>query len=450
MSDCWKCEGAAEADRCKLIAETARVFIVYFTPDGLITYVNKFAEEVGGRLRQDVIGQNLLLYIPEREHVKVHNEIRRVLEGEISLDFESLIITASGEEREMLWSGCRVINENGVTEGIVASGIDVTDARRFRDALAKSEHLYRTLVDHSLAGIFIVQDGKFVYANHRAEEIAGYTVEETWEFSILTTLVHPDYRALVADRMSKRLAGEPVTDRYEYVMITKSGQLKVVEIWSTMIEHNARPAILATVIDISDRKRAEEARIAFECELERQKADFYKQAITAVTQGVLEIMEPEMIERYLSDPVIDVPISEPSHVTMTRYLIRDTVVRAGMKGDRMEGFMLAVGEAAANALKHTGGGQVMAGVRDGNVWAAVIDDGPGMDTLLLTQAVFRKGFSTKPSLGLGYTFILEGSDHVVLSTGPTGTIVVMERSLVAPRVPNILDLPKPWDKSIKS
>jgi anti-sigma regulatory factor (Ser/Thr protein kinase) len=82
----------------------------------------------------------------------------------------------------------------------------------------------------------------------------------------------------------------------------------------------------------------------------------------------------------------------------------------------LDDFALAVGEAGVNAIKHVGAGRVRAGAGGGRVWAAVSDQGPGIDEMMLTQAVFRRGFSTKPSLGLGFTFILNGADHVLLCT----------------------------------
>ncbi len=56
----------------------------------------------------------------------------------------------------------------------------------------------------------------------------------------------------------------------------------------------------------------------------------------------------------------------------------------------------------------------------------VSDSGPGMDSLALPKIAFQKGFSTAKSLGMGYANILASADKVYLSTGPTGTVVVIE------------------------
>ena len=46
----------------------------------------------------------------------------------------------------------------------------------------------------------------------------------------------------------------------------------------------------------------------------------------------------------------------------------------------------------------------------------------------LPASILLPGFSTKVSLGMGYTLMLKLVDRVRLSTGPEGTIVQLEKS----------------------
>lgn len=55
------------------------------------------------------------------------------------------------------------------------------------------------------------------------------------------------------------------------------------------------------------------------------------------------------------------------------------------------------------------------------------DKGPGMESLILPRATLRRGFSTKPSLGLGYSVILDVADHILLKTDTHGTVVILEK-----------------------
>lgn len=416
-------------ERCRTIEETAQIFIGQNSPEGTITYINRYAEDITGYTREELVGKNILNVLVQ-DHLKDRfiSDIDRVMKGEPIVGTEFPVVTKAGEELPFLWSVARTVGPDGKPNGVVASGIDLSRVKRAEEALRESEELYRTLVDHDLAGVFILQNGKFVFTNRRAEEMAGYTHEEAKQL-VAWDVIHPDDRPIVLERATRRLRGEEVQDRYEYRLIMKSGEVRAVEIWATVINYMGSKAILATIIDITERRIAEDERVQREVELERHKRQFYSETITSITQGKLVVMEPDQIEHELEDAQITVNIAEPKDASLSRHLIRQFAESVGLTGMRLDQFLLAVGESSANALKHAGGGTVYSGVRDGMLWFGVADKGPGMDALVLTRAVFRRGFSTKPSLGLGYTFILAYSDRVLLSTSPSGTTVVVMKSI---------------------
>ncbi len=134
---------------------------------------------------------------------------------------------------------------------------DITECKRPEEALRESEKKYSTLVEDSLTGIYIVQDEKIVFANGKFAEIFRYPKEEligieSWR------LVHPEYRDLNKEIMARRLTGEEAPAEYEAKGLTKDGETIWIKRRNTRIEHNGRPAILGNVVDITERKRAEE------------------------------------------------------------------------------------------------------------------------------------------------------------------------------------------------
>ncbi|MBW2598251.1 MAG: PAS domain S-box protein, partial [Deltaproteobacteria bacterium] len=50
--------------------------------------------------------------------------------------------------------------------------------KQVEEALRKSEEKYKILTTSSLTGIFIHQDGRFVFVNDRFAKLHGYTTEE--------------------------------------------------------------------------------------------------------------------------------------------------------------------------------------------------------------------------------------------------------------------------------
>ncbi len=116
-----------------------------------------------------------------------------------------------------------------------------------------------------------------------------------------------------------------------------------------------------------------------------------------------------------------------------------------MSRERSHFLIDAVGEAAANAIKHAGGGEASVAAVGDRVQVSIRDHGPGMDTLVLPKATLMRGFSTKPSMGMGYSIILASVDAVHLATDRSGTWVLVEKSLTEPsQAINLKVLPDNW------
>jgi PAS domain S-box-containing protein len=154
----------------------------------------------------------------------------------------------------------------------------------------KEGEAYRALVDHSLQGLVIFQDGRVVFANKTMTEITGYALEEMLAASSqqVQARVHPEHRALVWSRHQERLRGKRLPERYEIRGIRKDGTICWLEIHASRIEYQGKPAIQAACVDITERKEAEEAlqkrteeltiinEMAMELAVASSTADIYK------------------------------------------------------------------------------------------------------------------------------------------------------------------------------
>jgi PAS domain S-box-containing protein len=126
----------------------------------------------------------------------------------------------------------------------------------------RAEESYRAVVDHSLQGLLVLQDRQIVFANQALAEIVGYTTEELLSLTpseVSQFLLHPEDRDLVWGRFRQRLEGKAVPPHYEYRVIRKDGSVLWVEMYANLMEYQGRPAIQAAIVDISERKQAEEA-----------------------------------------------------------------------------------------------------------------------------------------------------------------------------------------------
>jgi PAS domain S-box-containing protein len=125
-------------------------------------------------------------------------------------------------------------------------------------SLRESELKFRALAETTTAGIFIHRGGRIVYANPASETIAGYTNAE---------FLSRDFRGLFCPDDRVRESGPAYPEggkppmKSECRMVTKQGELRWATIATGSIEYEGKPAVIATVFDITDRKLAEEEKV---------------------------------------------------------------------------------------------------------------------------------------------------------------------------------------------
>jgi len=117
---------------------------------------------------------------------------------------------------------------------------------------------YAFLVEQSLAGMYVIQDEVFQYANATWAALVGYTPEEMVGQHVLK-FVPPEFHAELMDRMRRRLAGDPPTMRYVTHGLHKDGRTILIEVHGTGMPYRGRPAIVGVGVDVSERVRGEEA-----------------------------------------------------------------------------------------------------------------------------------------------------------------------------------------------
>jgi len=133
------------------------------------------------------------------------------------------------------------------------------DNLRLYEEVKTSEEKYRTVVESALDGVLVVgEDYQFKYVNERIAEITGYTKEELIGMNF-RNMLDEGSKQLVADRYVRRQKGEDVPPRYEFNIIRKDGEVKNVEISSTIVKDSqGNVNTIAFLKDITEKKRMEE------------------------------------------------------------------------------------------------------------------------------------------------------------------------------------------------
>jgi len=128
---------------------------------------------------------------------------------------------------------------------------------RLVEELRQSEAKFRALAETAPAAIFIYQDTGFRYVNPAGEALTGYSAGELLAMNFWD-VVHPDFRDVVKTRGLARQKGEPLPPRYEFKIVTKSGEERWLDFTAGRIEFEGQPAAIGTAYDITERKRAQE------------------------------------------------------------------------------------------------------------------------------------------------------------------------------------------------
>gem|GEM_PF-891039 len=245
----------------RLAFENAKDAIFWADPEtGLIIRCNKAAETLLEKKREEIIGCHQTEVHPPEKADYYKDIFKRHTVQKGAEDVEAEVITTSGTIKPVhISASLTLVGGKPILQGIFR---DITERKKAEEALRESEEKYRTLVEQSLQGIAIAQGIPLhiVFANTALAEISGYTVEELLSFSLEDTreVIYSEDLLFTLERYRDRLKGEPVPPRYEFRIIRKDGEVHWLELYVSRIEYQGSPAVQAAIMDITERKKAEE------------------------------------------------------------------------------------------------------------------------------------------------------------------------------------------------
>jgi PAS domain S-box-containing protein/putative nucleotidyltransferase with HDIG domain len=150
---------------------------------------------------------------------------------------------------------------DGETRGLLSSMADDISfsVERLRTAaqLEESEQRFRSLVEQSIAGAYIVQDRRLAYVNPRFKEILGYDPDDDLVGVDVETLFAADEVEPAIERERRVLAGEVPSVESVFRARRKDGSLANVGTHSSLAMYHQRPAMIGLMQDLSDRRVAE-------------------------------------------------------------------------------------------------------------------------------------------------------------------------------------------------
>jgi len=252
VSDRKRVESALKESEQKLRTLVTNAPIVLFAidSDGVITHSEGKGLETLGRKPGEVVGRSVSeIY---GDHPDILEHVRRALSGES----HTATVRLGEIAFETRYAPYR--DSNGHVIGIIGVATDVTEQHRADQSLRASEARYRTLFERNLAGVFrSTLDGRILDCNESFARIFGYSSPaEVLDQHAQRLYLRPKDRNVFLSRLGETNS----LSNYESCVRKRDGT----PIWvlenATLVEgpDGDRSVIEGTIIDITERKRAEE------------------------------------------------------------------------------------------------------------------------------------------------------------------------------------------------
>src|SRR5262245_27761350 len=229
----------------ELIVTQTPFMLTRCTRDLRYRYVSRAYADLMGRKQEEMAGKPIAEVLGKYGLAKIRPYVERVLSGE-TVTYETLVPSKNGKH---FLSATYVPdkNERGEVIGWFASILDVTERK-------KAEERFRMAVEASPSGMIMVDhERKIVLVNSQAERLFGYKRKELLGKSIDALLPERFLGQLATVAQSKTLGlGR------DLFCLRKDRTEVPVEVGLNPIRMGGRRFALASVVDITERKRAQE------------------------------------------------------------------------------------------------------------------------------------------------------------------------------------------------
>lgn len=259
-----------------LNATTDPAFLV--DRDGVVVAVNATGAQDSGKGTDEITGSCIFDLVPLPSRKRHESLLARVVHTGQPVRFHGV------KKGEFDVSMYPVFGAEGRVTRLLVVYRNTTELNGADHRLRHIEDGFRTAIEYSNDGVVIMQGDRHVYVNRKFFEMLGYeSVEEIIGKTHYLT-VHPDDRERVTDFNRKRQGHDEAPAKYEFRAIRKDGSVIYIEASSASITYLGKPASLAYLRDITERKKTE----ALLAESEKRYRNLVENALVGVYQTTLD------------------------------------------------------------------------------------------------------------------------------------------------------------------
>lgn len=233
----------ASEQEFRLGFEMAPIGVLQADTNGNFTKVNATFCTMLGYDEPELIGLNFASITHEEDLEKDYSYINRALtQNDTFYQTHKRFIHKSGKE---IWANvhANLIKPQNAAPYFIAMVEDLSEKQ-------EAELMFKNLVNHTIVGVYIIQNNRLVYVNPKFEEYSGYTQDELIHMEI-SDLIAPDSRDDFSKLLINRLNGKLEAINYTIKAKRKDGTFLWVEIYGSTTTYLGKSALIGTVIDIT-------------------------------------------------------------------------------------------------------------------------------------------------------------------------------------------------------
>ncbi|GGH83210.1 anti-sigma regulatory factor (Ser/Thr protein kinase) [Pullulanibacillus pueri] len=154
--------------------------------------------------------------------------------------------------------------------------------------------------------------------------------------------------------------------------------------------------------------------------------EVYRDVIHAASQRKLLLIRESELSSYKDGTILcDEPVVEKSDIPKARNIAKAALEKEGLSRNKVASCTLLISEAITNTLKHAKDGRLLIVKRNQALHLLIEDAGSGFPLKTLPYTLLTAGYSTKKSLGQGFTLMVKLANQVLLKTSSTGSTLVL-------------------------
>lgn len=265
-------------ERFRAVIDNSPTAFLLKDPEGRIQIANRTFLELYGWSLSDIVGRTSDQLFPLAIADAYLAEDRKALDARKAIATEHEITLKDGSRGWIITTKFPVFDSDRRVIGIGGMSVDITDYKLAEEQLRASEARFRDLAVGSIQGIVVLdQKSKPLFANAAAAAIFGYDdPEEILSLTSFDAILALHERAQINEYRKTGIDGIRTPASFLFEGVHRDGSRIWLQNITRMIEWDGKPAVQATLIDITERRQTEKALQSRDARLQQLQSELLR------------------------------------------------------------------------------------------------------------------------------------------------------------------------------